>query len=215
MMIMIKLFILILPVYIILNPKLYGQSTGDDCAIYQSVLIYLNEKEASVHSDNIYVYPVDPKSDLQKGKYIERSGYHQNNFLIVKEMNTEFGYESVRDWFSHLMNDKTIIQKDYFSNNDSFVNCEFGCGIKYQIKPFGVRIAEGDFLHEKIGDVEKYYHGLRITFSRIIYTKDNRALLFVALRSGIGGGRDTYILGFVFYKSNTVWAIDSVNGESR
>jgi hypothetical protein len=195
-----------------LSTTTFAQSKTDDCIIYKSVLTHLNEKEAKVRYE--YGGIINPEEN-NMGERVEREGLHQYNFYIV-DKKSDWGYLSVRDWFSKLIKDSTVIYKNYRYNKDSINNCIFGDNIKHQYKPFtDIKFSEKDYKHEKREETIVYYTPIRITFSKVLYTKDNRALVFVKVYQGIGQGRDNYVYGFVFKKNNDDWIVSTIEGEIR
>src|SRR5690606_28197626 len=112
--------------------------------------------------------------------------------------------------------DSTVIHNDYFYNKDSIINCTFGDSIKYQYRPFiDIKFTEKDFLRQKRGEADVYYSPMRITFSKILYTNDGRALVYAKIYQGKGRGKDIYVYGFVFKKNNDDWILNFVDVEVR
>lgn len=197
---------------LILSENIFSQNKTDDCIIYENVLMFLNKKETDIK----YVYEgiIDPESD-DMGKRVKREGLHQYNFYIV-DKKSELGYLSVRDWFSKLVKDSTVIHKNYICNNDSVINCTFNDSIKYQYKPFiEIKFSEIDYLQEKRGEMNVYRTPIRVTFSKVLYTQDNRALVFAKIYQGVGRGKDNYVYAFVFKKNNDDWILSLAEGEVR
>ena len=208
----IKLVVFMLYITLMLSTNIYAQNKTDDCIIYKNVLLYLNEKEADVK----YTYEgtIDPEVD-DIGKLVEGDGLQQYYFYIV-DKKSEFGYLSVRDWFSKLLKDSTVIQKNYIFNKDSIINCVFDDGIKYQYKPFiEIEFSEKNYLQEKKEGMNVHYTPIRTTFSKVLYTQDDRALVFAKIYQGIGRGRDSYVYGFVFKKNKIYWELSLVEVEIR
>lgn len=177
---------------------------ANDCIIYENVLLYLNKKEAELKI--VYRGIIDPESGDIGTPVVRDKGLYQHNFYIVDEK-SNYGYS----WFSEFMKDSTIIHKNYIYDNDSIINCTFDNTIKYQYKPFiEIRFSEKDYLQEKIGETDVYYSPMRVTFSKVLYTNDDRALVFARIYQGIGGGRDRCAYGFVFNKNNDDWVLSLV-----
>lgn len=190
---------------------LFAQNTND-CIVYKNVLLYLNKKEA--WPKIVYGGIIDPESD-DVGTPVQLNELHQYSFYIVSKK-TDFDYLSIRNWFSSLIKDSSIIQKKYIFDNDSIINCIFDNNIKYQYKPFTeIRFSEKDFLQEKQAEKNIFYSPMRITFSKVLYTNDDRALVYVKFYLGNGSGRDIGVYGFVFNKNNSDWELKNVEIELR
>jgi hypothetical protein len=189
-----------------------AQKKEDDCAIYEKILFYFNKK--AVESKIIYGGIIDPESrDL--GTAIEDKETKQYNFYIVNNK-LDFEYLIVRDWFSKLINDSTIIQDIYNTNKDTIINCIFDSSIKFKYSSYdNINLSKQDEINEKKIRKNIYYSSMRLNFSKILYTKDSRALVYAKIYIGKGNGRDILVNGFVFKNIDNSWILDRVESEIR
>jgi len=191
----------------------FAQYKSDDCAVYEKVLMYLNAE----YEKPRYVYEgvIDPESE-NAGKKVERVGHYNYSFYIVNKRNVSFMPSSIW-WFVELTKDSSIVQKDYVYNEDTLINCVFKQNIKYQYKNFDEVYRKGfsekDFLFEQIDGIDFHYTPMRIRLSRILYTKDNKALVVATTRVGVGGGGDQWAYCFILKKENDNWIIYKTGGE--
>jgi hypothetical protein len=209
----IKLSTALFCISLTLGTNVHAQRKTDDCLIYEKVLTYLDGKEA--HNKEIYEGTIDPESG-EIGKKVERSGCHKYNFYIVNKIYTDFDYLSVRDWFSKLLKDSTVIQRQYVSTSNKIINCAFSDSVKYQYKSIAkISFSKKDFFNKKCRETMISYRPIRVTFSKVLYTENNKALLFITTYQGMGRGIDQWAQGFIFEKKNNEWALSLTEGEVR
>jgi hypothetical protein len=173
----------------------------------------MNAKQASI--TEIYEGPFEPEKG-SLGEPVKRIGKYEYSFYIANDMYAEFDYPSVKGWFATLMKDTTIIQKKYVTSNDSFIYCAKFTGIKHQYKPFiDISFSQSDFLKKGKGKRTLHYIPIRVTFSKVLYTTDNRALVFAKVYEGMGRGNDQWVYGYIFTNRNNKWILSQTEGEIR
>jgi hypothetical protein len=188
-----------------------SSAQSQDCKIYETVLGYLNKNESVIKYG--YTGTINPESS-ELGERVDLSG-QQLSFYIVKKK-SDFDYYTIRDWFSKFIKDSTLNQYQYTSSQDSILNCSFSCCLKYQYRSFEEtrKFTETDFSIEVKGNDTIHYTPVRITFSKILYSK-NTALVYAKTFAGLGGGRDITVYGFVFKKKGKDWILKKSEVETR
>jgi hypothetical protein len=204
------IYSIIILLCLIFKQNLFAQKS--DCLIYDKILLHFDKE----HSNIKYVYKGvnDPENPVFNKVRIK--GKRALSFFIVKDK-SEFGLTTVEGWFAELLNDTTIIKKDYTTyKNTITVNCQFCRSVKYQFVDFTnvTSFSEKDYSTTGKGRSLIYYAPARVVFSNILYHADQTALVYAKLKVGSGGGSSS-IYGFAFKKKKNNWVLKKVEKETR
>ncbi|MCF3109588.1 hypothetical protein LL912_12475 [Niabella sp. CC-SYL272] len=176
----------------------------DECLIYESILEFLNAREAT--NDTVYTGIIDPESD-DIGTPIRRTGILKLSFYIPK-VRWDFTVAHLNPWFSSLLMDSSLLNYTYQTSDGGDLQCNFSNCLKYQFKAFeDTDFADKDFTSEIRGYDTIHYRPMRVTFSKILYSK-NIALVFAKIFSGMGQGGDKALYAFKFKKEGDGWVIE-------
>lgn len=196
-------FALFLLLFLFLSKISYAQNKEDNCQVYESVLNYFNEMEASIQ----YTFQgtINPLTGEEKGNRIRLTGIQQLFFFISKEKET-LNFDMVNSWFSLMMEDSFIIQKDYFMDNDRFFSCALNKKIMYHCDNYDKIILPEATINVEDSDTFHYYP-VRVIFSNVFYTDNITALVYALTYRGVGRGSSQWCIGFILKKEDDKWVI--------
>lgn len=203
-------YVAIIILFISVKKELLAQSQSDDCYIYNAALEHLEEEQKSIK----YYFLENP--DPETGDFGPEYEYKQllrYDFSIICNSKMDLDSTHISRWFARNFEDSMLSNIVYSNkNDDKSINCPFNkeLKLKYVLKDSILYSKKPSYV-EIVNQREVLFTPIRVEFSNIVYTQDNRAMLMLYLENGsINGIHNRFIYYLVLKKNDNKWLLDDI-----